>query len=403
LINPYYKEFAPRLGIAWRPINHGPVVRAGYGMFYNGSIYDQLYVGMLNQPPWAQSRTLVTSATQLLSLENGFPAGSLDVVANTFGVDPNYKVGYAQIWNLSIEQQFGRNFVVELLYTGTKGTHLDLLEDPNQASPGSVLGSDQRRRIPTASGFAYETSGADSIYNGFQVRVQRRMANGLRFLFLYTLSHSIDDASAIGAGHITGLVQDFNNLRAERGNSFFDVRNQIRTSLVYDLPFGDRRRWFRSGIGRTLLGNWQLMGITQLSSGNHLTAYITAQNTNGVGPLFSQRPDQIGDPNLPASQQTNFRFFNPSAFSLPAVGNFGNAPRGSIVGPGFFSVNFSLGRRMHFGQDAKDTLEIRWEVQNLLNSANFSNLITVVDATDVGVVTGAKPMRTMDLFLRVHF
>jgi hypothetical protein len=233
--------------------------------------------------------------------------------------------------------------------------------------------------------------------------VQRRMANGLRFLFLYTLSHSIDDASVIGAGHIVGLVQDFNNLHAERGNSFFDVRNQIRTSVVYDLPFGDRRRWFRSGIGRTLLGNWQMMGITQLSSGNHLTAYITAQNTNGVGPLFSQRPDQNGDPNLPASQRTSRNFFNTSAFSLPAIGNFGNAPRGSIVGPSFFSVNFSLGRRMHFGKDAKDTLEFRWEVQNLTNSASFSNLITVVGATDVGIVTGAKPMRTMDLFLRVHF
>ncbi|MBV8808147.1 MAG: hypothetical protein JO033_05685 [Acidobacteriaceae bacterium] len=404
LVHSQPTDFAPRVGIAWRPLkNGGPVVRAGYGIFYNGSIYDDLYTGMLNQPPWAQSRALVTSATQLLTLENGFPPSPPTAVTNIYGVDPNYKIGYAQIWNLSVEQQFGKNFVLELLYTGTKGTNLDVFEDPNQASPGSVVGSDQRRRIPNASGFGYETSGANSIYNGFQVRAQRRMSNGMRFLFLYTLGHSIDDASVIGVGHITGLVQDFNNRRAERGNSFFDIRNDVRTWFYYDLPFGDRRRWLRSGLGSKLLGNWHLSVNTLLTSGDHLTPYITAQNTNGVGPLFSQRPDQIGDPNLPADQRTNNRFFNVSAFALPPIGMFGNAARGTIVGPGFFNVNAMFGRRMHFGRDGRYLFELRWEVQNLTNTANFSNVTTVVDATDAGVVTGTKPMRSMDILLRLRF
>ncbi len=404
LIHSQAANFAPRLGIAWRPLkNGGPVVRAGYGIFYNGSIYDDLYSGMLNQPPWAQARTLVTSATQLLTLENGFPPSPPTAVTNIYGVDPNYKIGYAQIWNLSVEQQFGKNFVMELLYTGTKGTHLDLFEDPNQATPGSVVGSDERRRIPNASGFGYETSGANSIYNGFQVRVQKRMSNGMRFLFLYTLGHSIDDSSVIGVGHVTGLVQDYNNRRAERGNSFFDVRNDLRTWLYYDLPFGDRRRWLRSGIGAKLLGNWHLSMNTLVTSGDHLTPYITAQNTNGVGPLFSQRPDQIGNPNLPSNQRTNNRFFNVSAFALPPTGSFGNAARGTIVGPGLFTVNAMFGRRMHFGRDGRYQFELRWEVQNLTNTANFSNVITVVDATDAGVVTGVKAMRSMDIMLRLHF
>jgi hypothetical protein len=229
------------------------------------------------------------------------------------------------------------------------------------------------------------------------------MSNGMRFLFLYTLGHSIDDASVIGVGHTTGLVQDYNNLRAERGNSYFDIRHDVRTWFFYDLPFGDRRRWLRSGIGAKLFGNWQLSANTLLNSGNHLTPYITAQNTNGVGPLFSQRPDQIGNPNLPASQQTNSHFFNVSAFSLPPIGSFGDASRGSIVGPAFFNVNAAFGRRMHFGPDGRDQFEMRLEVQNLANTANFSNVITVVDATDAGVVTGAKPMRSMDILLRLHF
>jgi hypothetical protein len=404
LIRTRYADFAPRVGIAWRPFDHaGPVVRAGYGMFYNGSIYDSLFTEMLNQPPWAKSRRLVTSAAQLLTLANGFPASPPDAVNNIYGTDPNYKVGYAQIWNLSVEQQFGSSYVVELLYTGVKGTHLDLLADPNQAAPGSVVGSDQRRRIPNATGFEYETSGADSTYNGVQARVQKRMSNGMRFLFLYTLGHSIDNASIIGVGHVSGLVQDYNNFSAERGNSFFDIRNDFRTWFYYDLPFGGRRRWVRSGIGAKLLGNWHLSANTLVNSGNHLTPYITPQNTNGVGPLFSQRPDQTGDPNLPSWQQTNNRFFDVSAFSLPQANSFGNAARGSIVGPGFFTVNAAFGRRMHFGRDDRYQFELRWEVQNLTNSASFSNVITVIDAADAGVVTGAKAMRSMDVFLRLRF
>jgi trimeric autotransporter adhesin len=378
-------------------------VRAGYGIFYNGSIYDRLYATMLNQPPWAQSRTLVTSGAQLLTLQNGFPPSPPNAITNIYGADPNYKIGNAQIWNFSIEQQFGKSYVIELLYTGTKGTHLDLLEDPNQAAPGSIVGSDQRRRIPNASGFKYETSGANSIYNGFQARVQKRMSNGIRYQFLYTYGHSIDDASLIGVGHIPGMVQDYNNRRAERGNSFFDVRNDFRTWFFYDLPFGGRRRWLRGGMGAKLLGNWQLSANTLMNSGVHLTPFITAQNTNGIGPLFSQRPDQTGNPNLPVDQRTNNRFFNVSAFSLPVADSFGNAARGTIVGPGLFNVNASFGRRMHFGRDERYQFELRWEAQNLTNAANFSNVITVVDAIDAGLVTGAKSMRSMDILVRVRF
>jgi trimeric autotransporter adhesin len=403
-------EFAPRIGIAWRPLRHGgPVIRAGYGVFYNGSILDQLFVEMINQPPTpgAVATTLNTSAAQLLTLEHGFPAApaqtSSGLVTNTVAVDPRYKIGYAQIWNLSLEHQFGNQYVVELLYTGTKGTHLDLVSDPNQPTPGSQIGSDQRRRITNAQDFTYETSGGDSIYNGLQVRLQRRMSNGLRMLFLYTLGHSIDDASVVGAGHISGLIQDYNNLAAERGNSFFDIRHDIRSTFGYDLPFGDRRRWLRSGTGAKLFGNWQLIGTTQYNSGSHLTPYISASFTNSVGPLLSQRPDVVGNPNLPASQQSTTQFFNVKAFQLPAPGTFGNASRGTIVGPAQFNVNMALERRMHFGPDGKYTLQLRWETQNLTNSPNFSNVITVVDAVDAGLLTGPKSMRSMDLLMRVHF
>jgi trimeric autotransporter adhesin len=229
------------------------------------------------------------------------------------------------------------------------------------------------------------------------------MSNGMRFQVLYTLSHSIDDASLIGVGSIPMMVQNFNNLRAERGNSSFDIRHDIRTKFFYDLPFGGRRRWLRSGVGAKLLGNWQLSTTILTNSGIHLTPYLTARNTNGSGALFSQRPDEIGNPNLPSDQRTSSHFFNIAAFSLPPAGAFGNAARGSIVGPGSFNVNASFGRRMHFGKENRYQFELRWEVQNLTNTANFSNVVTVVEASDAGIVKGVKSMRSMDIMLRLRF
>jgi hypothetical protein len=401
LLRPDKNNWAPRVGIAWRPFHSGPVVRAGYGMFYNGSIYEQLAAVMLNQPPFAVAQTSVTSPSRLLTLSNGFPGQGSKAVANTAAVDPNYQVGYAQIWNLSVETPISATFTVEATYTGTKGTHLDLVVAPNQAVPGAVIGADLRRRFANAGDFRDETSGAGSLYNGLQIRVQRRESNGFRFLTLYTYSKSMDDASAIGVGARGSVVQDVNNVGGEWGLSSFDVRHNLRNWLSYELPFGDRKRWLHSGAGATLLGNWRLSTITQVSSGLHFTPLLSGALVNGTGALYSQRPDIVADP--VASDPTRFLFFNTAAFAVPASGQFGDAPRGSIVGPGFINVNAALGRTFHFGSEGKDRMELRWEVQNVLNTANYSGLSTVLGSADFGRVKGARPMRGMDVLMRVHF
>jgi trimeric autotransporter adhesin len=401
LIRPDTNNWAPRLGIAWRPLNSGPVIRAGYGIFYNGSIYEQLAATMLNQPPFALAQTSVTSPTRLLTLNNGFPGQGSKVVANTAAVDPNYHVGYAQIWNLTVETPISSTFTAEATYTGTRGTHLDLMLAPNRATPGAVIGADLRRRIPNAPDFRYETSGADSLYNGVQIRVQRRESNGFRFLTLYTFSKSLDDASAIGVGARQGVVQDINNIAAEWGLSSFDVRHTLRNWLSYELPFGDRKPWLRSGAGAALLGNWRISTITQISSGLHFTPLLSGAFANGTGALYSQRPDIVGNPVL--SQPSPYLFFNTAAFALPGPGQFGDARRGSIVGPGFINVNASLGRTFHFGSEGRNRMEFRWEVQNVLNMVNYSGLSTVLGSADFGRVKGARPMRSMDVLMRVHF
>ena len=405
LIKPDNNNWSPRVGIAWRPkVKMATTVRAGYGVFYNNSIYTQLAFSMANQPPHANAQTLLTSSAQVLTLVNGFPVVPVGDVSNTIAVDPDYRVGYAQIWNFSVQTQVTRNWNAEVVYTGTKGTHLDLFRSPNRALPGGPLGTEFNRRIPNAPGFTYDTYGASSIYHALRATLQRRFAGGLMVRSQYTFGKSLDNASSIGGGAQV-VVQDDNNFDAERGRSSFDVRHQFTTFFMVELPFGERRRWAKRGWQAAWFGEWSLNGNVTLNAGTPFTARVlgSAANNSGTGNSFSERPDQVGDPNLPRDQRTIARWFNTDAFALPAPGVFGNASRNTISGPGTAQVNFSVGRGIRFGPDNRRRFDLRWEVQNLFNHPNFSGIGTVVNSTNYGRVLGARAMRSMDLSLRVSF
>lgn len=409
LVHGDYNNWSPRLGIAWRtPLNmgrgRGMTIRAGYGMFHNLSIYNQLAASMANQPPHAQAQTRQTTTTTLLTLQNGFPPVTPGSVANTIAVDPNYQVGYAQMWNLAMETQLSQVYTIEFTYTGTKGTHLDLLRSPNRAAPTCPLCTDLARRIPNAPGFTYDTSGASSIYHALQVRVQRRLTKGVMVMGTYTYGKSLDNASSIGGGAQV-VVQDDANFDAERGLSSFDMRHQFRSFFVWELPFGERKRWAKKGWQASLLGNWSLNGNATITTGTPFTARLlgAASNNSGTGNNFSERPDALGNPNLSSSQRTPLHFFDTTAFVQPPAGRFGNAARNTIAGPGTVQFNMSAGKFMRFGKDNQRRLEFRWEAQNIFNTPNFTGLGTALGSTNYGRVLGARQMRTMDLQMRVNF
>jgi hypothetical protein len=406
LVRGDYNNWSPRAGLAWKPKlgawtqKHPVTVRAGYGMFYNTSIYNQLAASMANQPPFATAQTRLSSSTQLLTLENGFPFAPPSTVRNTVAVDPNYRMGYAQIWNFTIETQLAQNLTTEVTYTGTQGTHLDLLRAPNRASAGSPLD----RQISNALGFTYDTFGGSSSYNALQLRVQRRFTKGLMLQGLYTYGKSIDNASSIGGGAPV-VAQNDNNFALERGLSSFDIRHQLRANYAYELPFGERKRWAHKGWQAAAFGNWTLSGNTTLQTGTPFTARVLGGTVDngGVGAGFSTRADQVGNPSLPAGQRDPLHFFNTAAFALPPSGRFGDAGRNTIPGPGLFTFNFSVARRMSFGRDKQRRLDLRWEVSNLTNTPNFTGLSTVVNSATYGRVLGARAMRTMDFVLRMNF
>jgi len=404
-------NWSPRLGMAWKPIiggwtqKHPVVVRAGYAIFYNEAIYNQLAASMANQPPFAQAQTRLTSAAQLLTLENGFPTAPPTTALNTVAVDPNYRVGYMQLWNLTVETQVAQNLTWEVTYTGTKGTHLDMLRAPNRAPPGtSPFETEPNRQIANALGFTYDTFGASSIYHALQVRLQRRFARGLMLSGLYTFGKSIDNASSIG-GSTPVVIQNDKDFRLDRGLSSFDIRHQFRANFVYELPLGERRRWARGGWRSTAFGNWTISGYVIARTGTPYTARVlgTAADNSGTGANFSERADQVGDPSLPDNLSAPLHFFNTAAFVVPPPGRFGNAARNTIPGPGTFSLNFALARRIPLGRDQQHRLDLRWEVANLTNTPSFTGLSTVVNSATYGRVLGAQPMRTMNFVMRFNY
>lgn len=397
--------FSPRVGLAWRPFqNHEVVVRSGYGLFYNGSIYGQLVSELSEQPPWTpDSASLVTTLANPLTIENGFPTSAVPkteqyTVTNSYAVAKDYRPGYAQAWNLSIQDSLPHAIVLEAAYMGTKGTDLDVQTSPNSALPGSPLTAGERLLIPYAAPFIYDDSIGNSIYNALQLRAVRRFARGISLNALYTYSKSIDDASTIGGGAVV-VAQNFLDLAAERGLSSFDMRHQVTANFVYQSPVGGPNATLHtSKWAETLLGNWIFSGGVTFHTGTPLTARVLGNQSDiaGTGTIGSGRAEATGEP-----VETGSGFFNLGAFELPPAGQFGDAGRNTIPGPDLFSLNFSLGRAIDLGERRR--LELRIDTTNITNTVSFTSFGTVVNATNYGVATAASAMRTVKATVRFRF
>jgi trimeric autotransporter adhesin len=390
LVNPDRNNFAPRVGIAWRPKNSSPfVLRAGYGISYNSNAYSSIAGQLINQSPFAVTQDLASDRSNPLTIQNGFPTNPVLTVLNTFGVDPGYKPSYAQQWNLDIQTQFSKLYVLSVSYSGSKGTGLDIVRAPNRSS--------------NAGYFTYQTNGASSIYHGFNAQLSRRFSHGFNIINSYTLSKSIDSSS--GSGGAT-VAQNDSDLAAERSLSSQDQRHNFQTNGAYELPIGQNRKYFAGASPKLLniISGWTFSANLTIASGNPLSPrYASSNGSASSAALYnSLRPDATGLPiSLPSGERTAQEFFNSAAFSIPA-GQFGDAGRNIIPGPGSSTLNMSVRKGFRLDENSR-RLDLSWQVQNLLNHPNWSGVSTTVNALNFGRVTGVRAMRSMTFNLRLRF
>jgi hypothetical protein len=372
------------------------VLRAGYSIFYNGSIYGELPGHLASQPPFAHSNSIIASLDYALRLDTGFTSAGTKLIDNSFAIDRYYKDGYAQTWNLGIEQNLGKAWVLELSYMGTKGTRLDVQRAPNRALPGSPLTAEDRRLIGNAVGFTYETSDGNSIFHAGQARLTRKLSKGLSIQALYTYSKSIDDASVLGGGAVV-VAQNDKNLRAERGLSTFDQRQSFNLGFTQQSPVGKRVPLASPALSGALR-SWILSGNFAAMSGLPYTARVLGNlsDSGGSGNFGASRADATG-----IGVSGGSGFFNKAAFAQPSLGAFGDAGRNTIPGPSRFSLNLALTRSFHATE--RNHIEIRIEATNISNTAIYSNFGTVLNALNYGLPTVAQPMRTLKATLRYKF
>ena len=391
LVNADGNNVAPRVGLAWR-VNSRTILRAGYGLSFNNGSYASIARQLVAQPPFATTATNLGTVDAPLDLESALTAVSSETT-NNYGVDKDYRLGALQTWNADLNRTLGRGWQVGGGYTGTKGSHLDIVRAPNRGPDGL--------RIPDVQAFLWQTSEGESTLHAVTVRVRKNQARGLAGTASYTLARSIDNASSIGGGGQV-VAQNDQDLEAERGLSSFDRRHQFDSNLSFELPFGANRRWLHDGgPWAAALSGWSLSASFTAQSGTPFTARVlaaasdVARGTNGT-----LRADYLGGP-VALDSPTLLRFFDTSAFVVPAPGTFGNAGRNSIIGPGQTQLNASLGRDVRL--TGTQVLSLRLEATNVLNGVRFGAIDTAVNSPTFGQVISIQPMRALQFNARYRF
>ncbi len=400
LINPDWNNFSPRVAIAWKlsQFKKSTIIRSGYGIYYNSQAYIALATQLANQPPFATSNNVNTSAVDVLTLAGGFLTTTAREVTNTFAVGRNYRTPYAGTWDIFLQREMGGGFFTELGYLGTKGTGLDVRTLPNEAPPGSTtVATAQRTQLGDAVGFTLDQSVGNSIFNAFQARLNRRFNHGLSFQAFYQFAKSIDDSSTFGGAGNT-VAQNWLDISAERGLSSFDVRHEFTLGYVWTSPIaGPGSHVSAEGLTGRLLKDWQLSGNLTAQTGNPLTARVlgNSQQLAQTGGIGSGRAEATGE------AISGGEFFNLDAFTVPPAGVYGDAGRNTIPGPGLLNLNIAFARSFNLAERRR--IEFRIETTNIVNHVNYTNLYTVVNATDYGLPSAASAMRTIQAVVRLRF
>jgi trimeric autotransporter adhesin len=341
---------------------------------------------------------------------------------NTFAVDPSFRVGYAQNWTLSVQEDLPASMTMTATYLGTKGTRLMQESLPNTFPLGVT------NPCPACpAGFIYLSSNGNSIREAGQIQLRRRLRDGWTAMVQYTYSKSIDDASAFsGAGLTTtntsaappttsnstgastavvpntaepsaSVAQNWLDLEGERGLSTFDQRHLLNFQLQYTSGEGMRGGAFLHGWRGSLLKEWTFTTQLTVGSGLPLTP-IYLSNVTGTGVVGTIRPNYTGA--QVGAAPAGF-FLNPAGYTAPALGQWGNAGRDSITGPPQFALNASIGRTFRLSN--RLNADWRMDATNALNVVTYTAWDATVNSPLFGLPTQANAMRKLQTTFRVRF
>jgi len=397
--NGSYKQFAPRIGVAWSPRDKW-AIRASYGIFdapRDAENYTDGALG-LGFNPHNQGNGGYTFGSSAFPLAVGPPAGTVifptvQTLSSTFA---NYSSAeyyprsmptvYVQQFLLSVQHEFWRGLLLDTSYVYTRGTNLNFATNINQATtPNSTdVGGFQCTSFyhcgnpnPVFNSIAAQNYDGWSNYNALQFRLQKRMSNGLSFQLNYAWSKSLDTGTGNGHGSGIDVYQNAYSPAANYGPSDFNAANTLVGQIVYELPFGRNRQFALHGPLDQIAGGWRLSTLFQWHGGVPFTPVIQGSVAGAIDPGLSPSfgagstlyPEQIGDPKV--SNPSRSMWFNPAAFANPADGSFGNTHRNTLVGPGFANVNLSIAKEFPIHEAI--ALEVRADAFNFFNHINWGN------------------------------
>lgn len=409
-----YKNFAPRLGIAYR-LTEKDVIRAGFGISYI-PFADNTYAYNF---PVKQNNTFnalnsfqpaVLPDGRIASMSNGFPAPitatipASGIITNPQAtqvydvINSQFKEGYVQAWNFAYQRALPWNFTMEAAYVGNKGIHIPM---PFNLNSGRVLGAGASGR-PYFARFGrnvdtnFRFASSDNEYNALQVKFDKRYSNGFLLTTAYTWSRAMANAGDDNGGPAWYINPERNWARAG-----FDRRHSFVQSYIYELPVGRGKRWLSEGFLTHVLGGWQVNGILTLQTGQ---AINFTSNVPNNAPGNAQTPN-VNGPFRVTGGINDTAWFDTSVFSAPAANTFGNVGRNAASGPSFANLDASLFKQFRFTE--RWNLEFRAEAFAVTNSPRWqlNNPNTNFENANFGRITGAMGTanRAMQLGAKLSF
>ena len=388
LIDPYYKNFAPRLGFSWALTDH-LVVRSGYGIFYTPDIINT-YRQLAFQSPFGGVFNITARPSDpqnpqpVFTVDDPLAQATRLTTNDRNGIQRNLRDGQVQQWNLTLQYLLTKDMLLETAYHGSHSTHLVGVLNFNEPNPFPPQPPNFALNFPYPALGSVNIYGslAGGNYNALQARLQQRLAKGLTFLVSYTFQKTLTDLDGSSVGVALGAgagLQTIKNVRANYGPAPFNRPHRAVASWVYELPFLKQRRDLLGKVA----GGWQIGGIALFQDGPSLTP-----SSFGV-PFAGSHANLLGDPNLPRGDRSINRWFDVSMLANPAPGQLGNAGKGVIRGSGNNKWDLMIAKSFSFAE--RQHVEFRTELFNAFNHPQFDDpVVTPASNPLAGKITSAS-------------